>query len=803
MRRAIVGLARLEAPVTHPSPRSPILLLGLLPVLSCGGEKGVTVFHAPPAVSITQPSEDSSFTEDQTVSFSGLVDDDVDGAANLALTWSSNLDGLLDDAPADSSGYTAFATADLSAGTHVITLQATNSNAESAEDYVTVTISAVEQAPTITVRSPAGSDYGVEGQPFDFEVRVSDAQDAAADLVVWFESDLDGVFCEPVPEDDGTAACLVALSAGEHNLSFGVEDSGGNLATAELFFLVEAADEHDDDLDGYTEAEGDCDDTDPSVRPGGTEVGNGVDDDCDGDVDEGTVYFDDDGDCACEEDSCEGSVEALCDEVVGGDCDDADPDVGPLADELCNSVDDDCDGVADEDDALDVATWYADADGDLYGDAASTAEACTAPSGHVANASDCDDSDAAVSPAATETCNGVDDDCDGTADESSASDAPTWYKDADADGYGAAASSTRACTQPSGYVADATDCNDANAAISPAATELCDSADNDCDGSTDEADAADAPTWYVDGDGDGYGTSSSTRVQCSAPAGYVASSTDCDDGAAAVSPAATETCNSVDDDCDGSTDEGVTTTYYRDADGDGYGSSSTTSAACSAPTGYVSNSSDCDDTDATLSPLTVWYRDSDSDGYGDASVTKTQCAKPSGYTDDDSDCNDASASAYPGATESCDGIDNDCDGSTDERNASGCSTWYYDSDGDGYGADSVSGRCYCEATGYYTATNNTDCYDSNTNANPGASAYYSADRGDGSYDYNCDGTESKRYTDNYSCTGAVYVCVDYTNGWSSSSDPACGSSGNWRTGCSASLTSCSYSSTAARTQTCR
>jgi 2-polyprenyl-6-methoxyphenol hydroxylase-like FAD-dependent oxidoreductase len=78
-------------------------------------------------------------------------------------------------------------------------------------------------------------------------------------------------------------------------------------------------------------------------------------------------------------------------------------------------------------------------------------------------------------------------------------------------------------------------------------------------------------TYYRDADSDTYGNLAVTTQACSAPAGYVANSTDCNDTLASVRPNATETCNGVDDDCDGSTDEGVLSTFYRDADGDTYG----------------------------------------------------------------------------------------------------------------------------------------------------------------------------------------------------------------------------------------
>ncbi len=221
----------------------------------------------------------------------------------------------------------------------------------------------------------------------------------------------------------------------------------------------------------------------------------------------------------------------------------------PVSVEICNGVDDDCDGQIDE--GFPQNTYYADADGDSYGDPAKTSITCatTPPSGYVTNNKDCDDNNASVHPGAIEVCNGIDDDCDGLIDEGVQT---TFYRDQDGDGYGNLSVTIQACTAPSGYVSNSTDCNDGNAAIHPGAMEICNNIDDDCDGLIDEGVQS---TFYRDQDGDSYGNLSVTIQACTVPSGYVSNSTDCNDGNSAIHPGAIEICNNIDDDCDGLIDE--------------------------------------------------------------------------------------------------------------------------------------------------------------------------------------------------------------------------------------------------------
>jgi hypothetical protein len=111
--------------------------------------------------------------------------------------------------------------------------------------------------------------------------------------------------------------------------------------------------------------------------------------------------------------------------------------------------------------------------------------------------------------------------------------------------------------------------------------------------------------WYQDADGDGFGNVSNTLSSCVQPSGYVSNNQDCNDSNAAIKPTAVEVCNATDDDCDGQVNEGVGSTFYIDADGDGYGNAAVTSVACFSPSGYVSNSNDCNDASGAVNPAAV------------------------------------------------------------------------------------------------------------------------------------------------------------------------------------------------------
>ncbi|UJR86872.1 MopE-related protein [Sandaracinus amylolyticus] len=297
-------------------------------------------------------------------------------------------------------------------------------------------------------------------------------------------------------------------------------------------------------------------------------------------------------DCIATPDADGDGVDAIA--CGGTDCDDADRDRAPTLSEICDleGHDEDCDPET-----------FGDTDGD--GDGAIDASCCNGAT----CGTDCDDGDAAISPAADEICGEHDDDCDGRVDEGLGR---TYYPDRDDDGYGDATGAPRtACTAPAGHAAMAGDCNDLEPRVHPGRTDVCDGLDNDCDGTVDTPGDR---VYYRDADGDGRGdpSATTTRTDCTIPSGYIAVGGDCDDSDPAIHLGASERCNRRDDDCS----EGGGDAIDEDRDEDGH-------APLAAMCGGGLPKDDCDDSDARRSPEaleTCNGRDDDCDGAVDTAL---------------------------------------------------------------------------------------------------------------------------------------------------------------------------------------
>ncbi|MCC6624365.1 MAG: putative metal-binding motif-containing protein [Deltaproteobacteria bacterium] len=506
-----------------------------------------------------------------------------------------------------------------------------------------------------------------------------------------------------------------------------------------------------------------------STNPDGTTPGhvaetcNRRDDDCDGVTDDGWAWSgvavgqacDGTGRCGA------GVVECLAG-GQGATCSTNPNGTGSQAiAETCNGQDDDCDGPTDEGLGVYDSTCL------LTGvcNAQNVVATCAGAGGWT-----CDYSGVAGYHAGDEVgyCDGRDNDCDGLTDEDDPEVGdPCDGGDADLCAYGVwvclsldddrvgvAGAPVPIDPAPSGEPVCVDD------APSP---ERCGGGDEDCDGQTDEPGAANCKVYFRDADGDGFGVHTISACLCAPdPATFMTSQSsepDCDDALDFVYPGADELCDGLDDDCDGATDE-------DDAVG-------------------------CE----------PYYLDKDLDQYG---VSDERCLCEAWQGEDtghsakvDGDCDDDEATTYPGAKERCDGVDNDCDGPSDEgQDNTDCTVYYRDADNDGHG--SLTSLCLCAPEGQFDVTNQDDCCDADPRVHPKQESFFPTPADplcQRPWDFNCDAVAERQVTNLGSCActdpnGAACNACRTTTGWAPGTFPIpeCGQGGTFLQKCNLAAT---------------
>ena len=463
-------------------------------------------------------------------------------------------------------------------------------------------------------------------------------------------------------------------------------------------------------------------------------------------------------------DACDCDIDGDGDPQAGPGCAvPADPDCAPLDPavfngqaEACNGIDDDCDDLVDEQDAVGCAEYFYDFDEDGFG--TDSRKCLCAPAGYYTapESGDCADNDPLRSPGVAERCDtGQDDNCNGDNNDVNAVGCAKYYLDLDGDNFGRSDDYRCLCTGAGDHTTRLdNDCNDDDTLVNPSRLEICGNGiDDNCNGTQNDVNAQGCVQLYEDVDGDGWGTDRH-RCQCFPDDTYRAAyrvQVDCDDGESAVNPGAVEVCgNGVDDDCDGLQDTAGAVgcvPHYYDGDGDGYGLAGDARCLCGPEGKHAAIvAGDCNDNALAVNPgatetpgdgidmdcngSEICYKDADNDGYRpNASATvasaDADCADAGEALGSEpiGDCNDADPAINPGVKEVCgNGKNDDCDAATDEneQGLTGCTWFYRDVDGDGYYPTGAPAQCWCVATGQYRALVAGDCADGDAAINPGA-----------------------------------------------------------------------------------
>ncbi|MCP4809912.1 MAG: hypothetical protein GY884_31645 [Proteobacteria bacterium] len=239
-----------------------------------------------PSVVILGPVDGDTFTFNQVFTVVGAVTDDLTAYDLLQASIVSSYDGILWEGYPEANGAVSVDLTQLTPmTTHVISLTAVDDEGKVGSDEVSVYIDE-DGRPTVAILSPGTGDTFWTTDLINLEAEVSDDIDDPQDLALAWSSDYDGTLWSGASDSSGTVSHAVSLTEGVHNVTLLAVDSETNEGSDSVSLTVIDPNNWDDDGDGQTENEGDCDDTDADIYTGNTEVCDEVDNDCDGDVNE-------------------------------------------------------------------------------------------------------------------------------------------------------------------------------------------------------------------------------------------------------------------------------------------------------------------------------------------------------------------------------------------------------------------------------------------------------------------------------------------------------------------------------------